>query len=122
MMCKLRVVYLILCSMFLFALIGCTIAEFYPEEGEWYCEELQLQLAFGGKGDCFYLIDNEKIICACGSDKGSKWLTVGCQDVDSEYFDLGEEIFGAEFVSLDQNQLIVFDPTTEAEYTFYRVG
>ena len=121
-MSKLRITRFTLCCLLLFTLIGCAVAEFYPEEGEWYCEELHLQLAFGGQGDCFYFINNEKILCVCGSDRGSRWLTVGCQDADSEHFDLGEEVFGAEFVSLDQDKLIVYDAVTETEYIFYRIG
>lgn len=113
-------VFTLLC-MILFILPGCA-DEFYPEDGEWYCEELQLQLAFGGQGDCFYMFNNEKILCACGSDRGSRWLTVGCQDADSNYFSLGEEVFGAEFVGLDQDKLVVYDTATNTEYVFYRIG
>lgn len=102
-------------------MMGCTAAEFYPEDGEWYCEELQIQLSFDGLGDCYYLIGEEKISCACGSDKGSRWLSVGCQETDSANFELGEEVFGAEFVSLDGNKLVVYDPSAETEYVFYRV-
>ena len=117
--CRIKI-FTLLCII-LFILSGCAVAEFYPKEGEWYCEELGLQLAFGGQGDCFYLVDNTKINCACGSDRGSRWLTVGCQDADSAYFDLGEELFGAEFVSLSQDNLVVYNYSTNKEYVFYRV-
>ena len=120
-MCKFRSARLILLCIFLLNLAGCTVAQFYPEDGEWYCEELSLQLAFGDQGDCFYLVNNWRINCACGSDRGSRWLTVGCLDEDSEFFELGEEVFGAEFVSLEKNKLIVYDKETQTEYTFYRV-
>ena len=100
---------------------SCTTAEFYPEDGQWYCKELQIQLSFDDLGACYYRVGEEVIACACGSDPGSRWLSVGCQETDSAYFELGEEVFGAEFVSLDGEKLVVFDPKTETEYIFYRV-
>lgn len=106
---------------FLFFLVGCDPIEFYPDEGEWYCEELQMQLSFDSEGECFYIYKNEVIECGCGSDKGSTWLSVGCQDKDSQYFILGEEVFGAEFVSLEQDVLVVYSETGGRNYTFYRV-
>lgn len=121
-MSKIKITWLFLCCFLLFFFIGCTVAEFYPEEGEWYCEELQLQLSFDGQGDCYYIVGDEKVKCACGSDRGSRWLTVGCQEADSKYFDLGEEVFSAEFVRLDQEKLVVCEKKTETEYIFYRVG
>lgn len=106
---------------FLFFFVGCTPIEFYPNEGEWYCEELQIQLSFDAGGDCFYIYENEQIKCGCGSDKGSTWLSVCSQDADSEYFFLGEEVFGAEFVSLEQDVLVVYSETDGRNYTFHRV-
>lgn len=95
--------------------------EYFPCDGTWYCEEPRFQLSFDGIGDCYYLIDGERISCACGSGEGSRWLTVGCQETDSEFFALAKEVFGAEFVSLDQDKLIVYDNSAEKEYVFYRI-
>mgnify|MGYP003297396398 CR=1 FL=1 len=99
---------------------GCTPKEFYPDSGEWYCQELELQLAFGQDGECFAMINGEKMTCACGADRGSQYLSVGCQEVDCEYCSLGEEIFGAYFVSLDGDTLVL-KTDDGTEYKFLRV-
>ena len=118
---KSNLVLVCLCCAFLCLLSSCGVMDYYPEDGEWYSEELQLQLCFGGKGDCFYVFKDEIIKCACGSDKGSSWLSVGCQEADSQYFSLGEEVFGAEFVNLEQDQLVVYVESEGKEYTFQRI-
>lgn len=94
--------------------------EFYPQNGNWYCEELKLQLSFENPQDCFIYIENEKITCGCGSDKGSSWMSVGCQEYTS-HFELGEEVFGGEFIKWEGNELVIFEPESKKEYTFIQV-
>lgn len=116
---KLSFLSIMVVMIFLFS--SCTMATFYPEEGDWYCEELKLQLSFGDSNNCFIIKNGEIIDCACGSDKGSSWLSVGCQENGSIYYELGEEVFGAEFVQLEHDTLIVYDPQANKEYTFINV-
>ncbi len=101
---------------------SCCIVNYFPEEGEWYCGELKMQLSFDHGGDCYVIVDGQKIKCGCGADPGSNWLMVGCQETDSEYYLLGEEVFGARFVKLSERQLVVFDPSSGKEYCFVRVS
>lgn len=98
-----------------------SVAEFYPEEGQWYCEELQLMLAFGDSKECYIVVDGEKITCGCGSDPGSRFLSVGSQDEETTRYRLGEEIFGGEFVKLEGNELTIRESKSGQEYTFVRI-
>lgn len=102
--------------------LACAPTEFFPDEGKWYCEELEMQLAFGNDDDCFVIRNGRKMKCACGSDRGSNYLSVGCQEFGCEYCYLGEEIFGATFVSLDETMLVVKDVNNGKEYVFTRIG
>ena len=109
---------LILISLLISIFYGCTPTEFYPKEGEWYCEELQLQLSFGGNQKCYIIKSGERIRCVCSNDLGSFWLSVLCQDPDSKYYRLGESVFGGEFVRLDQDELVIRDPRAKRNIRF----
>ena len=100
-------------------LLTCTPPDYYPDEGVWYCAELQMQLDFGGDDESFAIVNGEKIMCGCGADRGSTWLMVGNIDVNCTQFRLGEAVWGGTFVSLDDTKLIIKDDTG-VEYTFYR--
>lgn len=102
-------------------LSACEPVDFFPEDGKWYCAELNMQLDFGETMNCFIMKDNKAMRCACGSDRGSKWLSVSCQEVNCEYCKLGEEVFLASFVSLDDAQLILQDAKQEHTYVFIRI-
>ena len=92
--------------------------DYFPEEGQWYCEELQLMVSFESSQECYIIKNGEKIICGCEIDRGSSWLSVGCQDEEQGYYVLGEEVFGGEFVKLEGNILIILEPQSGREYTF----
>lgn len=115
-----KVLLLFFMLIILLPLFGCTEYTFFPEDGEWYCDELQLLLSFSNPNNCYVKVNDEMIRCAAGSDKGSSWLSVGCQDTDSNYYALGEEVFGGEFIYLDDEQLILFDPENNMQYIFIR--
>lgn len=116
-----NVLYLSVLLIIISIFAACTPAVFFPEEGEWYCEKLEMQLAFDITSECFVAIDGQKIQCTCIIDRGSAWLFVGCQEADCEYYDLGEEIFLARFVRLDDTKLIVKEASSGTEYIFLRV-
>lgn len=104
------------------ALCCCSAKRYYPEEGIWYCGELNIQLDFQDGSNCFVVHNGKKIACAAGVDPGSSWISVGCQEADNDCFILGEEVFGAEFVSLDNGILVVQDTDSAKEYRFIRIG
>lgn len=102
-------------------LLSCTPAQFFPKEGIWYCSELEMQLDFQDETSCFLIYEREKVICALGYERGSSWLSVGCQDPNTTHFMLGEEVFGAEFVSLESDRLVLLEAKTGTEYCFLKV-
>ena len=101
------------------SLSSCGYTEWFPTEGAWYCDELQMQL------DCkheetFVMIEGTKVVCAWGADRGSKVLRVGCQDSTTKYYNVGEWILTAEQVDLTETQLVV-KSTDGVYYIFERV-
>ena len=118
---KLRITWFFLCCLMLCSISGCTVAQYEPEEGIWFCEELQIQLSYERHTQTFAIRDGEKIICACGSDRGVPYLSVSCQETNNPNYSLAEEIFYAKIVSLDQEKMVVREENSETKYTFYRV-
>lgn len=102
-------------------LTSCCFAEkYYPEYGRWYCQELDMVLDFE-TGEAYYRINGANIKCAHGTDKGSDYLSVGCQEATNQEFYLGEEVFGARFKSLSETSLTVVDAKSGIEYIFYLI-
>ena len=100
-------------------LMSCRYAKkYYPEYGRWYCPELDMVLDFE-TGEAYFKINGANIKCAHGSDKGSDYLIVGCQEDSNQEFYLGEEVFGARFKSLSETALTVVEAKSGIEYIFY---
>ena len=113
------IVILIALTTCLIFLSSCNMPQWYPTEGLWYCDELQMQL------DCkheetFVMIEGTKVVCAWGVDRGSKVLRVGCQDSTTKYYNVGEWILTAEQVDLTETQLVV-KSTDGVYYIFERI-
>lgn len=105
--------------------------EYFPSEGVWYCEELQIQLSFNEPTgtfpfeepyDCYFMVDGIKTASQWRVDKGSNIIAVTCQDLDCKDCELGESVFTGVFVSSDQNTLCLREYEGTAEYTFERIG
>jgi len=92
-----------------------------PEEGVWFCEELQIQISYEKNANTFLIENGEKINCACGSDRGVKELQVYCQEWDHPTYRLDEMIFCADIKKLTDKTLTVFDPLAKQEYIFIRI-
>lgn len=99
---------------------GCAPVQYEPEEGVWYCDELQIQLSYERDVPTYIVEDGEMILCACGSDRGVKWLEVSNQDA-GYHANLGEVLFYAEILRLDESELVVYCGDLDKEYTFVRV-
>jgi hypothetical protein len=91
-----------------------------PREGDWYCEELQIQISFSG-GECFWMSNGEVISCDCINDRGSKSFFIITQVFDSEELPLGSEVFCAEHVKLTDDEFIVREIDSGKVYTFVKV-
>lgn len=110
----------LLFAVLILCIVSCEPAVYFPEEGIWYCRELQIQISCDNLEDCWILSEGEKIQCTWGSDKGSSWMSVCCQEETSEAYQLGQEVFGGEFVSLEDNRLVIREPVSGKAFTFIR--
>lgn len=99
---------------------GC-YTEWMPIDGIWYCEELQIQIAFSSYGECFAMIDNQKVICDCINDRGSTWFSVVVQQGNVNGHPIGSSIFTAERVELTNDLFIVSQYLTGEEFTFIKI-
>lgn len=94
---------------------------FFPQDGIWYCEELQLQISFSDDDETFTYADGEKVYCSCDYDRGSAWLGLHCRNYYSKSYQVGDVVFDGEYVSLDEQTLVIYDQETDQNYTFLRL-
>lgn len=106
--------------MILAGLAGCTYSNWMPEDGLWYCEELQMQITFT-EDECFVMKDGQKIACICENDKSSMWFSVLCSQQDLEDYPIGTELFSAKRISLSGDTFVVMEEHTKTQYTFIKV-
>lgn len=115
-----RKIVCLACSAFLLlSLVGC-FSKWTPPDGNWYCEELQIQVSFSG-GDCFYILDDEKIPCDCINNRGSRSFFVLSQAFDVEAVPLATELFSAVNMEFTETQMIATEEHTKIEYIFVKV-
>lgn len=112
---------IVLAVLLVIGLATCKADEYFPQEGIWYCDELDMQLDFA-KETGFVLVDSEEMLCGFGADRGSKVLSVCCQEQNCLLHTLGESIVTMEFVSLDDTTLVMKNYRGEEIYTFTRIG
>lgn len=104
-------------TVFLFA-VEPTNKVWRPEEGIWYCEELQIQLSFDSRYKSYAILDDQMIVCACENSRGSKDILVLCQESIAGEYEIGDLIFSGRYVDLDGNRYVVRDMITHELYTF----
>ena len=111
--------FLILLGIVLIGFAGC-YHEWIPQEGDWYCEELQIQFSFSG-GDCFWINNGETIPCDCINNRASKVLSIIAQAFDNKNIPLGTELFCGEHVKLTDDEFVVREIDSGKIYTFTKV-
>ena len=83
-----RKIVCLACSVFLLlSLVGC-FSKWAPPDGNWYCEELQIQVSFSG-GECFYILNGAEIPCDSINNRGSHSFFVISQAKDIKELPLG---------------------------------
>ena len=118
---KFKVIMIYSIVLCFFSCIGCTPDQYEPENGVWYCDELQIQLSYDVGKECYAIINGEKIKAACGSDRGVSRLCVSIQQEDHPEYNMGETFFEAEIINLNEHEFVVYDEQTQREYIFYRI-
>lgn len=105
----------------LLCLGGCTVTKWVPDDGTWYCEELQIQLSFTKERESFAIIDGQTIICVVENDRGSKEVALICQSSNDLGFQVGDVVFCGEYVELSERQYILKDYASRGTYIFKRI-
>ena len=88
----------------------------YPEDGIWYCKELQIYLNFGHNEISTAIIDGEAIDCTAGHMDNSLYITVKRLHYDPNLNN--RVIFPGEYVSLNDTELVLCHRDTKVKYTF----
>lgn len=114
------ITYIVICVAILLCLTAC-YSEWMPQDGIWYCEALQMQISFA-EGECFTVIDGEKILCDCINDKGSTNFFIISQASHIEGLPVGTELFSAERVKLTETEFVVREEKTGKEYVFIKIS
>ena len=91
-----------------------------PEDGIWYCEELDMQLSFSISDDSYIVIDGEKVICSVRNNRGSKVFSLLIQESGVPNYKLGDAVFRGEHVSLTEEAFTVKDLDSGKQYVFIR--
>ena len=117
--CTVGVLTIIVLLLILYQGLGNTPKRLMPENGIWYCDELQIQLSFEDYEPSYIVVDGVEIKCAVGNDRGSKLIMISSQEHYSEHFRLDETILAAWHVSLAENRWIMQDDAGR-EYVFVR--
>ena len=111
---------LLCCWLFLIlSFFGC-VSRWTPPEGNWFCEELQLQVSFSN-GESFYILDGEKVPCTSINNRGSRTFHVLSQAFDVEALPLATELFSAVYMEFTEEQMIATEEHTKKEYIFVKV-
>ena len=117
------IVIILLIVVLLATLFGCKNTLFnrciYPEDGIWYCDELQLSLNFGFNQISIANIDGEEIKCEANHMGDSLNITV--VRLYDESTPENRVLFPGEYVSLKDNKLVLRHRDTKVEYTFVRI-
>ena len=96
--------------------------EFFPTEGIWYCEEIQLYLGMGTNDSSTITVSGEQIECIATYYDGSEYLYVMSQDYNTRKFQLGEPVFTGQFISLTATELVLRDVNSQQTYVFIKQG
>lgn len=97
---------------------GLTLS-YLPEDGVWFCEALNLQLSFDEEYDCYYIINGTKIRCTWENDRGSRFLTVLCQDSGVNTYSVGEVIFSGNCIEQNGNYFVIENEESGDQYMFF---
>ena len=108
MSCLILLALLMTCMI---SLSSCGYTEWFPTEGAWYCDELQMQLGFDSSCENFFVKDGEKVQCAWGGDRGSRTLGISVVEPITKAYWVGKELLFVKQVDLTETQLVVQSST-----------
>ena len=126
-------VLLLLLSLIL-GLSACTTEPRVPIDGIWFCTELQAQFSTDqttgffpenythvvDESQNYVVVSGDRIAALLTNDHGSMEVCIICQETDNPNYELGENIFTLEFVSLSDTEYVLKDKEGK-KYTFIRM-
>ena len=101
--------------------VFCFPARSLPEEGEWYCSELDMNLSFSIHGKTLLSQNGEKVLCSRAVDRGSTQIDIMCDERNNQNFAFGETVFSGEILKLRKN-LFIIQSSNGVAYTFRRIN
>ena len=93
--------------------------QYFPEEGVWYCAELQIYLNFAPNKKDKAIIDGEEVVCMAYYMFNSTHIRIDRWDPEDEIEN--DTIFEGRSVSLKDNTLVLRHHITQVEYNFVRI-
>ena len=94
--------------------------EWMPEDGVWYCDELQLQLSFEKDVNSCILVDEEWKKCELMNEQYARTLYVYCFKDEKELIDEADLVFTGVWAGLDDEELVLRTEDGE-KYVFVRI-
>ena len=101
--------------------VFCFPARSLPEEGEWYCSELDMNLSFSIHCKTLLSHNGEEVLCIRAVEHGSTWIDIICDETGNPNFAFGEAVFSGEILKL-KNNLFIIQSSNGVEYTFRRIN
>jgi len=105
-------------------LTGCNITKLYfPTSGIWYCEQLQMQLAFDNSKFDYnvFIINNILYACMPSYDPGMSTISIVYKDDDRADYSLGDIIFHGAYVKSNETSFTLRELYGDREFVFIRV-
>ncbi|MBQ9838299.1 MAG: hypothetical protein IJO56_02210 [Oscillospiraceae bacterium] len=106
-----------------------------PDDGVWYCADLQAQFTFGIEYDYsdpdsiptvdedqnYIIINGDRIAATCGGLPNSGSVKIYCQEEDNAQYRMGDRILEFGFVRLTDTEFVLKDDDG-TQYTFVKIG
>ena len=111
----------------LFYIVGCMYIYtqpptiWRPEEGIWFCEELQMQMDFNKGGNTYAIVEGQKITCTVSNDRGSTHVRIICQEPSHDTYTLDHVFFAGIYLDLTDSQFVLKEVKTKNIYVFHRM-
>ena len=93
-----------------------------PEEGVWFCEELQMQMDFNKGGSTYAVVEGQKITCVVSNDRGSTHVSIVCNEPQHDTYNLDHVFFSGIYKDLTDSQFILKEVKNKTIYVFKRIA
>ena len=91
-----------------------------PEEGVWYCDDLEIQLSYSEGNETYAIIDGRKVQCGWINYRGAIDFSVLVQERNVPNYGVGDSIFWGKYISLTETEFVVEDCNSGERYVFVR--